>query len=149
MKVGEICNREVVVVDRGAAILEAAQLMRRHHVGDVVVTEERGGIRVPVGILTDRDIVVELLAEQVPLDAVSVGDAMSSELLTVSEEEEVMDVLQRMRGRGVRRAPVVNPSGALAGILAVDDMIDLIAEQLSDLVKLIGNEQQRELQRRG
>jgi CBS domain-containing protein len=149
MKVGEICNREVVVIDREAAILDAAQLMRRHHVGDVVVTEERGGVRVPVGILTDRDIVVELLAEQVPLDAVSVGDAMSSELLTVSEEEEVMDVLQRMRGRGVRRAPVVDRSGALAGILAVDDMIDLIAEQLSDLVKLIGNEQQRELQRRG
>jgi CBS domain-containing protein len=149
MKVGEICNREVVVIDREAAILEAAQLMRRHHVGDVVVTEERGGTRVPVGILTDRDIVVELLAEQVPLEAVSVGDAMSSELLTVSEEEEVMDVLQRMRGRGVRRAPVVDRSGALAGILAVDDMIDLIAEQLSDLVKLIGNEQQRELQRRG
>jgi CBS domain-containing protein len=149
MKVGEICNREVVVIDREAAILEAAQLMRRHHVGDVVVAEERGGTRVPVGILTDRDIVVELLAEQVPLEAVSVGDAMSSELLTVSEEEEVMDVLQRMRGRGVRRAPVVDRSGALAGILAVDDMIDLIAEQLSDLVKLIGNEQQRELQRRG
>jgi CBS domain-containing protein len=149
MKVGEICNREVVVIDREAAILEAAQLMRRHHVGDVVVAEERGGTRVPVGILTDRDIVVELLAEQVPLEAVSVGDAMSSELLTVSEEEEVMDVLQRMRGRGVRRAPVVDHSGALAGILAVDDMIDLIAEQLSDLVKLIGNEQQRERQRRG
>lgn len=149
MKVGEICNREVVVIDREAAILEAAQLMRRRHVGDVVVTEERGGARVPVGILTDRDIVVELLAEQVPLEAVAVGDAMSSELLTVSEEEEVMDAIQRMRGRGVRRVPVVDHSGALAGILAVDDLIDLIAEQLSDLVKLIGNEQQRELQRRG
>jgi CBS domain-containing protein len=149
MKVGEICNREVVVVDREAAILEAAQLMRRHHVGDVVVTEEREGLRVPVGILTDRDIVVELLAEQVPLEAVAVGDAMSSELLTVSEEEEVMDAIQRMRGGGVRRVPVVDHSGALAGILAVDDLIDLIAEQLSDLVKLIGNEQQREQLRRG
>lgn len=149
MKVGEICNREVVVVDREAAILEAAQLMRRHHVGDVVVTEERGSSRVPVGILTDRDIVVELLAEQVPLEAVAVGDAMSSELLTVGEEEEVMDAIQRMRGHGVRRAPVVGHDGALAGILAVDDLIDLIAEQLSDLVKLIGNEQQRERQKRG
>jgi CBS domain-containing protein len=74
---------------------------------------------------------------------------MSSELLTVSEEEEVMDAIQRMRGRGVRRAPVIEISGALAGILAVDDLIDLIAEQLSDMVKLIGNEQQRERQRRG
>lgn len=149
MKVGEICNREVIVVDREAAILEAAQLMRRRHVGDVVVTEEREGARFPVGILTDRDIVVELLAEQIPLDALAVGDAMSFELLTVGEEEEVMDAIQRMRGRGVRRAPVVDPGGALAGILAVDDLIELIAEQLGDLVKLIGNEQQREVQRRG
>lgn len=149
MKVGEICNREVIVVDREAAILEAAQLMRRRHVGDVVVTEEREGLRVPVGILTDRDIVVELLAEKIPLDALAVGDAMSFELLTVGEEEEVMDAIQRMRGRGVRRAPVVDPGGALAGILAVDDLIELIAEQLGDLVKLIGNEQQRERQRRG
>ena len=106
MRVGEVCNREVVVIDRQGGILEAAQLMRRHHVGDVVVTEERNGARVPVGILTDRDIVVELLAEQVPLDAVSVGDAMSSELLTVSEEEDVMGAIQRMPATaGRKRAP--------------------------------------------
>jgi predicted transcriptional regulator len=148
MRVGEVCNREVIVLDREGAILEAAQLMRRHHVGSVVVTEERERV-VPVGILTDRDIIVELLAEQIPLEAVTVGDAMSSELLTVSEEEDVMDAIQRMRGRGVRRVPVVFHSGALTGVLAVDDLIDLIAEQLSDLVKLIGNEQLRERQRRG
>jgi len=149
MKVGEVCNREVVVVDREAAILEAAQLMRRHHVGDVVVTEGKNGGRVPVGILTDRDIVVELLAEQVPLEAVAVGDAMSAELLTAGEDEEIMDVIQRMRGRGVRRVPVTDRNGALAGILAVDDLIDLVAEQLGDLVQLIGNERQREQKRRG
>jgi len=148
MKVGEVCNREVVVVDREASIPEAARLMRHLHVGDVVVAEERGGDRIPVGILTDRDIVVELLAEDVPLDAVTVGDAMSSELLTIGEEEEVMSALQLMRGRGVRRAPVVKAGGSLVGILAVDDLIDLMAEQLSDLVKLIGNEQQREQRRR-
>jgi len=149
MKVGEVCNREVVVVDREAAILEAAQLMRRHHVGDVVVTEGKNGGRIPVGILTDRDIVVELLAEQVPLEAIAVGDAMSAELLTAGEDEEIMDVIQRMRGRGVRRVPVTDRNGALAGILAVDDLIDLVAEQLGDLVQLIGNERQREQKRRG
>jgi CBS domain-containing protein len=74
---------------------------------------------------------------------------MSPDLLTVGEEEEVMDVLQRMRGRGARRAPVVDHNGALAGILTVDDLIDLIAEQLGDLVKLLGNEQHRERQSRG
>lgn len=149
MRIGEVCNREVVVLDRQGSILEAAQLMRRHHVGDVVVTEEREGALVPVGILTDRDIVVGLLADQVPLEAVAVGDAMSPDLLAVSEEEEILDAIRRMRGRGVRRVPVVDRNGALVGILAVDDLIDLVAEQLGDLVKLIGNEQQWERQRRG
>jgi len=149
MKVGEVCNREVVWVDREASIREAARLMRRHHVGDLVVAEEvRGGRRIPIGILTDRDIVVELLAEQVPLEAVAIGDVMTFELLTAGEDDEVMETLQQMRSRGVRRVPVVDASGALAGILAVDDLIELVAEQLSDLVKLIGIEQQRERLRR-
>jgi CBS domain-containing protein len=96
----------VIVLDRDGAILEAAQLMRRHHVGSVVVTEEREGVLVPIGILTDRDIIVELLAEQVFLETVTVGDAMSSELLTVSEEEDVMGAIQRMPATaGRKRAP--------------------------------------------
>jgi Mg/Co/Ni transporter MgtE len=74
---------------------------------------------------------------------------MTPDLLTVGEAEEVMAVRQRRRGRGARRAPVVDHTGALAGILTVDDLIDLIAEQLGDLVKLIGNEQQWEKKRRG
>jgi len=148
MKIGEVCNREVVCVDRDASILEAARLMRRHHVGDVVVTEERQGRRIPLGILTDRDIVVELLADQVPLEAVAIGDVMSFELLTAGEGDEVMETLQQMRSRGVRRVPVVDGAGTLSGILAVDDLIELVAEQLTDLVKLIGVEQQRERLRR-
>jgi len=148
MKVGEVCNREVVWIDREASILEAARLMRRHHVGDIVVAEERQGRPVPLGILTDRDIVVELLAEEVPLEAVTIGDVMTFELLTAGEGDEVMETLQQMRSSGVRRVPVVNGMGELAGILAVDDLIELVAEQLTDLVKLVGIEQRRERLRR-
>lgn len=149
MSVGEVCNREVVIVGRDASILEVTRLMRRHHVGAVVVSEERDGERVPVGIMTDRDIVVELLAEEVDLAAVSVGDAMSFELLTAGEDADLLETLGRMREKGVRRVPVVNRRGALVGILAVDDVIDLIAEQLSELVRLIATEQQRERGSRG
>lgn len=148
MKIGEVCNREVIYVDRGASILEAARLMRRHHVGDVVVAEEKEGVRVPVGILTDRDIVVELLAEEVPLDTVTVGDVMTFDLLTAREEEELAPAIRQMKIRGVRRMPVVSKAGALVGILAADDLIEVIAEQLADLVKLIGVEQRREQERR-
>ncbi|MCK5228829.1 MAG: CBS domain-containing protein [Desulfobulbaceae bacterium] len=144
MNVGEICNREVVIVQSSDSILDAAKLMREHHAGDVVVVEDRDGQRFPVGILTDRDIVIEILAKDLNPDAISIGDAMSFELLTVMEEDAVMETVKRMREKGVRRIPVVNQDGSLEGILRVDDLIDLLAEQVNDIVGLITYEQWRE-----
>ncbi|WP_020682059.1 CBS domain-containing protein [Marinobacterium rhizophilum] len=148
MSVGEICNREVIIIDRDENITDAARLMRKHHVGNVVVVKtENGMTRIPVGILTDRDIVIELLARDVDLDALSVGDAMSYDLLSVTEEDDVLDAIKQMRKKGVRRAPVVNADGALVGILTEDDMVELLSEQLSDLVALQKREQQVERER--
>jgi predicted transcriptional regulator len=140
MLVSEFCNREVVIVDRATTILEAAKLMRSEHVGDLVVTDERNGRQVPVGILTDRDMVVELLAEEIELDKVSVGDAMSYELLSVNEQDGLQETIVKMSDRGVRRLPVVDAAGTLVGIVTVDDLMELIAEQLTDLVRLVSNE---------
>lgn len=149
MNVGQICNREVIIVNRDASILKACKLMRQHHVGALLIVDEREGRRYPVGIMTDRDIVVELLAEELPLDRILIGDAMSFELLTASENDDLLFTIKRMRARGVRRAPVVAADGSLVGLLAVDDIIDLLAEQLTDLVSLVANEQNRERVRRG
>ena len=74
MAVAEICNRGVIILQRDDTILEAAKLMRQHHVGDVVVVEERGGVRVPVGIVTDRDLVVEIMAPELDHMVITVGD---------------------------------------------------------------------------
>jgi CBS domain-containing protein len=144
MRVGEFCSREVVIVDREETIVEAARLMREKHVGDVVVVEERAGERFPVGIMTDRDIVVQLVATGIALDAVSIGDAMSFELVTAREEDGLLDTIRQMQLKGVRRLPVVDAHGALAGILSVDDVLELISEQLSGLVTVITREQERE-----
>lgn len=144
VSVSELCNREVVIINRTEPIREAVRLMRKHHIGDVVVVEAVQGHRRPVGILTDRDIVVELLAAGVDLDAVAAGDAMSFDLLTARESDDLLDTLARMRERGVRRAPVVNDVGALVGILALDDIIEVIAEQLASVAGLIGCERNRE-----
>lgn len=144
MNVGQVCNREVIVVSRDASILKACRLMRQFHVGALLVADERGGQRYPAGIITDRDIVVELLAEELPLNKISVGDAMSFDLLTAEENDDLLVTIKRMRSRGVRRAPVVSADGSLIGLLAVDDLIELLAEQLTDLVTLIANEQSRE-----
>lgn len=148
MRVGEVCNREVVVIDRNATLLEAAKLMRSEHVGDVVVTDEQDGNQIPVGILTDRDMVIALIAEEVPLNAVSVGDVMSFELIIARESDGWFETIERMRDRGIRRLPVVAENGSLVGILTVDDMLDLLAEQLSALVRLVASERRHEEQRR-
>jgi CBS domain-containing protein len=148
MSAGEYCNREVVVVDRTESVRKAIDLMRIHHVGDVIVVDQEEGAPRPLGILTDRDIVLEILAEDVDLEAVNVGDVMSHELQTVGEDIKLLDAIKVMRVKGIRRLPVVGAQGNLVGILTVDDILTLISEQLSDLVGLIANEQVRESTRR-
>ena len=144
MRVGEICIRDVVIVDKEGSIFDAAQLMREFHVGDVVVVEERDGRTAPIGLLTDRDIVVELIAEEVDFNAVAIKDVMSFKLITATEDESLDDAIERMRDHGVRRLPVVDAAGALVGVLAADDLVDLSAEQLVSLVRLVSNEQRHE-----
>jgi len=144
MTIGKVCNREVVFIHAQASIPEAARLMREYHVGDLVVIKEKTGKRVPVGIVTDRDIVLEVIAEGVGMDDVSVGDIMSDNLVTARESDGLLETVKVMRAKGIRRLPVVNDDHELVGILSVDDLIDLFSEQIVDLARLIAREQSRE-----
>ena len=144
MPVSEIWNREVVIVQPDDSILDAARLMRQHHVGDVVVVEDRGGVRVPVGIVTDRDLVVEIMALELNQVVITVGDIMVQELASVKENTGVFEAIRLMRARGVRRLPVVDDKGGLVGILTLDDLLELLAEELLDLTKLVTHEQKKE-----
>jgi CBS domain-containing protein len=144
MTVGKFCNREVVIASGEATIVETAQLMRRHHVGDVVIVDRSMSPPVPIGIITDRDIVVELIAAEVPLASVKVGEVMSYELVTAREDDSIWDTLQRMRARGIRRMPVVNENGGLEGILTLDDLLELFSEELIMLAKVSSREVARE-----
>ena len=101
MPVSEICNREVVIVKRDTTVNEAAILMRQHHVGDVVVVEERNGLRVPVGIVTDRDLVVEIMAPELAKMTITVGEIMAPKLATVRGNTGVFEAIQYMREEGV------------------------------------------------
>lgn len=149
MRAGELCIREVVVAKRETSITEAARLMRQHHIGCLVVTDDIAGHASPVGILTDRDIVIEVIAKEVPIGNVTVGDVMSFALLKVSEDEDLLDVAQRMRARGVRRVPVITAdTGELAGIIAMDDILGLLSEELSLLATLTSREAEQESNKR-
>jgi len=123
--------------------------MRDEHVGDLVVTDERAGRLVPVGIITDRDIVVGPLAQDVEhITQLDVGDLVTRELVTAREADDVGEVLARMRREGVRRIPVVDGGGVLVGIFTVDDVLGLLSDDLATVVALIGRGQRGEVERR-
>jgi CBS domain-containing protein len=145
MTVGEFCNRQVVIARRDEHLNEAARRMRDLHVGTLVVVDEHDGRRIPVGVLTDRDLVVRVLSHDARnFDALVVDNVMTTQLVTAREEESLPDVLKKMRSFGIRRLPIVNDAGGLEGILSFDDLIDLLAEELSDLSNLVSREQRRE-----
>jgi CBS domain-containing protein len=149
MSISQFCIRDTVIVKREDSIVEASRLMRQHHVGSLVVVEECEDGNKPIGILTDRDLVIEILAEGIAPDSVSVGDIMSFELVTAHETDGLWETLQRMRIHGVRRMPVVDDRGFLVGILSTDDFLEILAGELGELVKLRQREQQREERARG
>ncbi|MGA8143420.1 MAG: CBS domain-containing protein [Candidatus Acidiferrales bacterium] len=148
MPIGEICIREVIICNRSINVLEAAQLMRRYHVGDLVIVDESGGKRIPVGLITDRDIVTSVIAMQLDPATITAGDLISRDIVVVREDQGVFETIEHMRAHGVRRMPVVDQQGALVGIISVDDLTELLAEELSQLSKLISKEQAQEVERK-
>lgn len=144
MTIGEICNREVIVIQRDETVQEAAKLMRQFHVGSIIVIDKSNGSTVPVGVVTDRDLVVEIIATELDASVITVGDIMTQELFTVKENTATHEAIELMRRKTVRRLPVVDESGELIGILTLDDALQLLSEQMLDLAKLVRYEQKKE-----
>jgi CBS domain-containing protein len=148
MRVDELCTRNVITIEADASIVEAAKQMREHHVGDVIVLPEPGDRR-PVGVLTDRDITVELVAKDLPLSGVSVGDVMSRDIVTVRVQDDLADALEIMTTNTVRRIPVIDEDDKIYGILSIDDVIGVIAEELKKVSSLCrrqpGQEKRRQV----
>ena len=148
MQVGEICTREVVCATMETTVTAAAKLMRQYHIGDVIVTREQDGRRIPLGIVTDRDVVLSVVAIEADARVLTVGDIMAAELVTAGETEDVFDAVERMRAKGVRRMPIVQEDGTLIGIVTLDDVIEVLAEETNRLARLISREQLHELKTR-
>jgi CBS domain-containing protein len=148
MSIGEICNRNVVYVERDATVHAACKLMRQYHVGSLVVVDEIEGKRVPVGILTDRDIIVEIHAMDLDAKVLTAGDIMSPELATVTESQGMLETIEVMRFNGVRRLPVVDGGNQLIGIVTIDDLIEVLSEELSNIARIVAREQSHEQQLR-
>lgn len=135
---GEFCNRRVVTARTEETLSEVAARMQGQHVGSVVVVDKVGRQLFPIGMLTDRDIVVGLLARaNRRLDSITVGDVMSTEPITAREGDDLSDLLKRMQSAGVRRVPIVGEAGALIGVVAFDDVVGHVAEQMSTLAQVV------------
>lgn len=142
--VGEICTRAVIVARQQEPLVEAARRMRDFHVGNLIVVNDLED-RLPVGILTDRDIAIGPVAQASDrLEALSVGDVMSAPAETVSESESLDAALRKMEQLGVRRLPVVDEMHRLVGVVALDDVLKHVSKQLDRIMALMETERQRE-----
>jgi CBS domain-containing protein len=145
MSISALARRDVVSVAEDADLVAAARAMRERHVGMLVVTRPLGaGGEEPIGIVTDRDIVVAVIAREADPRELRVGDVMTPGAITVSQGASIDEALHRMRETGVRRLPVVDGSGRLAGLVSVDDIVDHVAGMLLNVAGAIRNEQRIE-----
>jgi len=148
MDVNSVANHNVSMVEPHTGIVEAAAQMRAEHVGDLIVVAHRAGRRVPIGILTDRDIVTSIVAKGESPNDVTVADAMTAGLLKVRIDNGLEFALREMRRVGVRRAPVVDENDDLIGVLSIDDVIDHLAVQLGHIGDIVRLGQEAELAKR-
>jgi CBS-domain-containing membrane protein len=140
--------REVVTALPDTPLSRCAQLMHDEHVGSLVIVEQRDGRRVPTGMVTDRDIAIEAVAFGIDPRALNAADLMSSPPALAREEDDLMSVLARMREHGVRRLPVVGREGELRGIVAADDLLGMLAQQIDGLASLVEASHRREARSR-
>jgi CBS domain-containing protein len=144
MLLKDACTPEVVCCRGSATALEAARLMRQNHVGDLVVVDDPDDERVPLGIVTDRDIVVEVLAKGLDPSTTSVASIIRAPVVIALDTEDTGQVLERMRAHGVRRIPVVDRDGAAIGIIALDDLLRLLVAEMNALFEVTDTGQRRE-----
>ncbi|HEX4974159.1 MAG TPA: CBS domain-containing protein [Steroidobacteraceae bacterium] len=144
MKLKDLCVLDVACCTREVTVSAAARLMRERHTGDVIVVDDADEDREPVGILTDRDIVIEVLAKGRDPDKTTVAEIMATQLVVAGESEDSTQALQRMAAHGVRRIPVVDDERCVVGIITLDDLLREQAEQATRLLEVVTKQQSKE-----
>jgi len=134
MTIGKIGKRKVISAPIEATIFEVAKLMKQHNIGDVIIVENKNE---PVGIITDRDIVIKIVADEVNPKEMIASDMMSNDLLILKEYQNIQEAIDMMCARGVRRAPIVNVNNILIGLVSTDDLALLISDEMESYAKLI------------
>lgn len=139
---------QVATVKRETTLAQCAKYMREGHVGSLVVVDGADAAPRPIGIVTDRDIVVAAVAPGLDPEAITAGDVMAPSVAVVNDDDDAIDALARMREHGVRRLPVITRHGTLAGIIAMDDLIAVVADLLNGIVEATVAARAKEIQTR-
>ncbi|OQW48875.1 MAG: hypothetical protein A4S09_12975 [Proteobacteria bacterium SG_bin7] len=155
LKEGEKANRTMPPVNRfyetdvfclnsTDTVLEAAKAMQKHHIGDVVITENRGGKSIPIGIITDRDIVVSCIAGGKDCKTCQISELISAKIITAREDDSISDLVKLMANEGISRLPIVDEEGELTGILSSKRLFQFFAQGLCELTTISHQQQERE-----
>ena len=134
----------VAVVEPDTPAVVVSQLMRHHHIGALVVVDAQEKSR-PVGIVTDRDLVLELMAEGLDPSVFTAGDIMSVNLVNATLEMDEMDAVELMKTHRLRRLVIVDDKGRLAGIVTMEDVLEQLARELANLAEGLAGARDREI----
>jgi CBS domain-containing protein len=148
MDVASLCHREVVGIPAQAPLREAAALMCEEHVGSLVVVT---GDKPPqvVGILTDRDLALDVLGRDRPAAPLCAGDLAKGPPVAVQASASLAEAVAAMEKAGVRRLLVVEEDGGVVGLVAAEDLMAAISEELAGLARALRSGIRREKGERG
>lgn len=138
MQAGTFCIRTVVTAHPDETVEDAAKRMAHHDVGTLVIMDNHQ----PVGIVTDRDLVIRVLAQPDVQKTCPLRTVMSTHLIRIPEHTPLEDALVFMRGYQVRRLLVVNDAEEFVGIIALDDILALLGKEQAEVAALLGREQE-------
>lgn len=144
MLLREICTPDAVSCAADRSVLHAARLMRQHHVGDLILVEDVESDSSPIGVVTDRDIVVEVLGRELDPARVTLRQIMRAPVVIAGMSEDVTQAIERMKLHGVRRIPVVDEASNLIGVVSLDDLLKRLAADAASLAEVVTREQDRE-----
>ena len=139
MQANQVMTTNLVTITPDKDLTYAARLMREHHVGFLVVTNQAHHGH-PVGIITDRDIVIEVVAVGIDPSTIKTADVMSTKVMIAVENEDILSITSKMRSMGIRRAPVISTWGKLVGVITFDDLLSLANSLLNDMTGSIINQ---------
>ena len=136
MSIGTLCNRNVICVNTGSVISEVAKQMEDKNVGCVIVVDNDK----PCGLVTDRDIVIRVINRERDPSKTYVDDIMSELVLCLDEDMGLYEALEKLKGKSLRRFPVIDKHGNLKGIITIDDIVYLLGKELYDVASILQSE---------